>query len=96
MINRSWDHVEVVMRDNLNLPFPSAYYMAEAVGGLDNDALYISDQLRRLTMAQRSRAVAAYEEVYTEHGRYSANTRLREFADRCEKANKGVVKRFGD
>jgi len=94
-MERSYKSIESVMAENIGLQFPQSFYRGEDVGGIENDTLYIATQLKRLTMAQRAKACEAYDMVYAEHGRYEANTRLRNFADRCEKANLGVVTRFG-
>lgn len=71
------------------LAMPEKWYRGEYSNGKDNDGEFVMEQLARLTWAQRAKAVLAYDEVFEQEGRYAANTRLRAFADRCEKANQG-------
>lgn len=96
MTDKSWLPVDMVMEKARGLPFPDNFYKAENIGGLENDALFISQQLARLTLHQRAKAAAAYSEAYTGLGsRWDCNTRLRKFCDRCEEASKGITKKFG-
>ncbi len=90
MRSEDWRPLNEIERITAGLPMPENFYRAEGNSGIDNDGLYISDQLSRLTLAQRSKAAEAYGNLYVnEDSRWECNTRLRQFADKCSNANKG-------
>lgn len=90
MIHNDWAPLKEVERMSSGLPMPENFYRAEHNGGKDNDGLYVHDQLSRLTLAQRSKAAEAYDNLYKGvDSRWECNTRLRQFADRCCSANSG-------
>lgn len=92
MSRQDWAPLAEVEKMSSGLPMPEAYYMAEHYQGCDNDGLYIHTQLSRLTLPQRSKAAEAYGNLYAGmDSRCECNTRLREFADSCERSNAGKV-----
>ena len=69
---------------------PDNYWKAEHNGGVDNDGFFLHTQLSRLTIAQRSRAAMLYDDLYEGlSNRAECNNRLRDYCDKCEKANRG-------
>lgn len=97
MTDRSWLPIERVLEMSRGLPMPDNFYKAEQANGIENDALWIHQQLSRLTLHQRAKAAFLYSEAYTGlDSRAECNTRLRKFCDRCEESNRGITKKFGE
>lgn len=91
---KSWTHIDEVMRMARGLPFPERFYTADHVNGMENDALYINNQLSQLTSAQRGRAAMLYSEAYKGlDSRKDCNTRLREYVKRCKGVSEGKTKK---
>lgn len=92
----NWLSVSEVERRNQGLPFPKNWYRGEYSNGRDHDGVHIHEQLSRLTLAQRSRAVTGYEDAYRGvDTRRDCNNRLRAFCDRCEAVNRGQTHQPG-
>jgi hypothetical protein len=75
---------------------PEHYWLAEDNNEVFNDGFFIHEQLSRLTLSQRSKAAEAYGNLYSGvDSRRECNERLRAFADRCVKTNRGDTKKPG-
>lgn len=68
---------------------PKHYYKAEHVGGLGKDDAYILEQLAEINFKQKENACIAYSKIFIEQGRSIANTRLREYVNKCKSKNNG-------
>ena len=87
-----WKSVAHIERDASGLPFPAKWYRGEYSDGSDHDGNFIAEQLSRMTLMQRSRAVERYNDEYTDvDSRGKANGLLEARADWCVKSNSGKV-----
>ena len=82
------------------ITLPEHYYKAEHLracaydgfikAGTD-DKEWLTEILSGMNFMQKERAVEKYSEVYLEGGRSEANSRIREFAERCKLLKSGNV-----